>query len=144
MDVKGNRGWNRARSFLYRKPTEHTRSTSNCASPASKILRSASAFFRNAVLYKLDSAPTGAMVLDIDADTRLMGGKSVDTGSDLAVIDCRSDYRMENGWRHANYRSWVSGSPRKIPGLFDVRVRTGVFGLPNSFAYCNGATLGRE
>ena len=32
------------------------------------------AFFRNAVLYKLDSPPHGAMVLDLDADTKLWAG----------------------------------------------------------------------
>lgn len=73
MDVKGNRDWNQ-RGVFFTVNRPNTRVDVKLRIAGFKNFAVGRAYFRNAVLYKMDSAPKGAMVLDLDADTRLWAG----------------------------------------------------------------------
>ena len=73
LDVKGNSGWTE-RGVFFKVNNEQTKVNVKLRIAGFLNFAVGQAFFRNAVLYKLDSAPPGAMVLDIDADTRLWAG----------------------------------------------------------------------
>ena len=73
LDVKGNTNWsNRGLFFTVSRP--HTEADIKLRIAGFKNFAAGQAFFRNAVLYKMDSAPNGALVLDLDADHRLWAG----------------------------------------------------------------------
>jgi hypothetical protein len=74
MDVKGNSySWDeRGAFFTVNRP--NTKVDVKVRLAGFKNFAVGQAYFRNAVLYKLDSAPPNAMVLDLDADTRLWAG----------------------------------------------------------------------
>jgi len=73
MDVKGNSNWNE-RGVYFTVSRPQTKVDVKLRLAGFKNFAIGEAFFRNAVLYKLDSAPKGAMVLDLDADRRLWAG----------------------------------------------------------------------
>ena len=73
LDVKGDSNWsNRGVFFTVSRP--HTEVDVKLRIAGFKNFATGQAFFRNAVLYKMDSAPKGAMVLDLDVDRRLWAG----------------------------------------------------------------------
>ncbi len=73
MDVKGNSDWSQ-RGVFFTVTRPHTRVDIKLRIAGFKNFAVGRAYFRNAVLYKMDSAPKGALVLDLDADTRLWAG----------------------------------------------------------------------
>jgi hypothetical protein len=73
MDVKGDSNWGE-RGVFFKVDRAHTKVDVKLRLAGFKNFATGQASFRNAVLYKLDSAPRGAMVLDLDADTRLWAG----------------------------------------------------------------------
>jgi hypothetical protein len=73
MDVKGDSNWSE-RGVFFTVDRAHTRVDVKLRLAGFKNFATGQASFRNAVLYKLDSAPKGALVLDLDADTRLWAG----------------------------------------------------------------------
>ncbi len=73
LDVKGNSTWTE-RGVFFTVDRTHSKVDVKLRLAGFKNFATGQAFFRNAVLYKLDSPPRGAMVLDLDADTRLWAG----------------------------------------------------------------------
>ncbi len=73
MDVKGNSDWSQ-RGVFFTVDRPDTRVNVKLRIAGFKNFAVGRASFRNAVLYKMDSAPKGAMVLDLGADTRLWAG----------------------------------------------------------------------
>jgi hypothetical protein len=73
MDVKGNSNWEE-RGLYFTVTRPHTRVEVKLRLAAFRNFAVGEASFRNAVLYQMDSAPKGALVLDLDADTRLWAG----------------------------------------------------------------------
>jgi hypothetical protein len=72
LDVKGNTTWNRREVFF----VTHERTKIEVKLRLGGFLNFAvgQAFFRNAILDRIDHAPEGALVLDLDADKRLWAG----------------------------------------------------------------------
>jgi hypothetical protein len=73
LDVKGNTRWNR-REVFFRVTREHTPVDVKLRLGGFLNFAVGQAFFRNAALVKIDQAPEGAMVLDLDANRRLWAG----------------------------------------------------------------------
>ncbi len=73
LDVKGNTRWNR-REVVFRVTREHTPVDVKLRLGGFLNFAVGNAFFRNAALIKIDQAPEGAMVLDLDANRRLWAG----------------------------------------------------------------------
>jgi hypothetical protein len=73
MDVKGNSNWTQ-REVFFTVSRPHTKVDVKLRLAGFKNFAVGQAFFRNAVLVKMDRAPEGAMVLDLDADNRLWAG----------------------------------------------------------------------
>ncbi len=72
MDVKGNSNWSKRE--VYFTVGRHTKVDVKLRLAGFKNFAVGQAFFRNASLTKIDSAPEGAMVLDLDADRKLWVG----------------------------------------------------------------------
>ena len=73
MDVKGNSNWTR-REVFFTVDRPDTKVDVKLRIAGFKNFAVGQAFFRNAALVKLDNAPQGALVLDLDADTKLWAG----------------------------------------------------------------------
>jgi hypothetical protein len=75
IDVKGSTNWTE-RGVFFRVSRPNTNVEVKLRLAGFKNFAVGQAFFRNAVLYKIDSAPKGAMILELDADQRLWTGRS--------------------------------------------------------------------
>jgi len=73
LDVKGNSNWQR-REVFFRVSREHTRIDVKLRLAGFMNFAVGQAYFRDAALRKIDRAPEGAMVLDLDANPRLWAG----------------------------------------------------------------------
>jgi dolichyl-phosphate-mannose-protein mannosyltransferase len=73
LDVKGNSNW-QTRGVYFRVSRPHTQADVKLRIAGFENFAIGQAYFRNASLVKLDRAPPDAMVLDLDANTRLWQG----------------------------------------------------------------------
>jgi hypothetical protein len=73
LDVKGNSSW-RKREVFFLVTREHTKVEVKLRLGGFLNFALGQAYFRNASLLKLDRAPEGALVLDLDANQRLWAG----------------------------------------------------------------------
>ncbi len=73
LDVKGNSNW-QVRGVYFRVSRPETKADVKLRIAGFENFAMGQAYFRNASLVKVDHAPPGAMVLDLDANTRLWEG----------------------------------------------------------------------
>jgi hypothetical protein len=73
LDVKGNSNWSK-REVFFVVSRQHTKVDVKLHLAGFLNFAVGQAFFRNAVLFKIDRAPKGALVLDLDANQRLSAG----------------------------------------------------------------------
>jgi len=75
LDVKGDSNWT-TREVFFQVTRDHTRADVKLRLAGFLNFAVGQAFFRNAVLQKIDRSPEGAMVLDLDANQRPWQGNS--------------------------------------------------------------------
>ncbi len=110
MDVKGTRDWSqRGVFFIVNRP--NTKVEVKLRIAGFKNFAVGRAYFRNAVLYKMDSAPKGTLVLDLDADTRLWAGNPWT----LAPIWLLLLVTLIVGWRMVGGASPIADESRDRP-----------------------------
>src|ERR1019366_4630625 len=73
LDVKGNGNWSK-REVFFTVGRQHTKVDVKLRLAGFLNFAVGQAFFRNAVLFKIDRAPEGALVLDLDNTQRLWAG----------------------------------------------------------------------
>jgi hypothetical protein len=73
MDVKGNSMWVR-REIFFKTSRDKTKIEVKLRLGGLTNFATGRTFFRNATLTKIDSAPSGALILDVDANERLWAG----------------------------------------------------------------------
>jgi hypothetical protein len=73
MDVKGNSMWVR-REIFFKTSRDKTKIEVKLRLGGLTNFATGRTFFRNATLTKIDSAPSGALLLDVDANERLWSG----------------------------------------------------------------------
>jgi len=73
LDVKGNSNW-QTRGVYFQVTREHSKAEVKLRLAGFKNFAVGQAYFRSASLVKIDHAPQGAMVLDLDANERLWRG----------------------------------------------------------------------